>query len=286
MPRERGAVARTLRKPQNHPNLHIEKPIMSRRTVPCRHTSGFSRVARSCSDRLGSSARRIERRGSLPSRPSGTGSRACELLTRGLVTQHLDTWSAKDANLRAIFIERTTINDPEGAPVGDGSNLLAYLPVPTTNPEGDREQLVIGGITHDAADAPGPLGVYLQATTDTLLRTTNSGPGPIVKTQDWAFKALSGEHPGMHTTFERGVGNRRAARDTRFYSASNPTFYEISRQQQVLDILQNVTTNPTDRVRDFSFTAGGGSYGGLFDGAEKVLSWDNIVSLNREIFVR
>ena len=98
----------------------------------------------------------------------------------------------EDANLRAIFIERTTINDPEGAPVGDGSNLLVYLTVPTTNPEGDRAQLVIGDITHDAADAPGPLGVYSQATTGTLLRTTNSGPGPIVETQDWAFEASSG----------------------------------------------------------------------------------------------
>jgi hypothetical protein len=193
---------------------------------------------------------------------------------------------AKDANLRAIFIERTTINDAEGTPVGDGSNLLVYLTVPTTNPEGDRAQLVIGGITQDAADAPGPFGVYLQATTGTLRRTTHSGTGPIVETQDWVFEASSGEHLEMHITFERGVGNRRAARDTRFYSATNPDFYEISRQQQVLDILRNVTTNPTDRVRDFSFTAGGGSYSGLFDGTEKVLSWDNIVWLNREVFVR
>ena len=53
---------------------------------------------------------------------------------------------AKDANLRAIFIERLTINGPEGRPVGDGSNILVYLTVPVTNPEGDNVQLVIGGI--------------------------------------------------------------------------------------------------------------------------------------------
>ena len=34
---------------------------------------------------------------------------------------------AKDANLRAIFIERLTINGPEGRPVGDGSNILGKL---------------------------------------------------------------------------------------------------------------------------------------------------------------
>ncbi len=89
----------------------------------------------------------------------------------------------------------------------------------------------------------------------------------------------------MHITFERGVGNRRPARETRFYSAKDPNFFQISRQQQVLDILRNVTTTPPDRVREWSFTAGGGSYSGLFDGTEKELSWDNIVWLNREVLV-
>ena len=154
-----------------------------------------------------------------------------------------------------------------------------------TNPAGDNVQLVIGGITEDPADAPGPFGVYLRATTHTLKRTTTSGAGPIIETQDWVFSAATGEHLEMHITFERGVGNSRPARDVRFYSAKNPDFYQISRQRQVLDILRNVTMNPPDRVRAFSFTAGGGSYAGLFDGTERALSWDNIVWLNREVLL-
>jgi hypothetical protein len=74
----------------------------------------------------------------------------------------------------------------------------------------------------------------------------------------------------------------------RFYSAKNPTFYQISRQEQVLDILRNVTTNPPDRVKDFSFKASGGTrarYTNLFDGTEKLLSWDNIIWLNRSVFL-
>ena len=193
--------------------------------------------------------------------------------------------AATDANLRAIFIERLTINGPDGSPAGDGSNILVYLTVPVTNPDGDNVQLVIGGITADPADAPGPFGVYLPATTHTLKRTTTTGSGPIIETQDWAFAAATGEHLEMHITFERGAGNRRAARDTQFYSAKNPSFFQISRQQQVLDILRNVTTNPPDRVREWSFSAGGGSYSGLFDGTERELSWDNIVWLNREVFL-
>jgi hypothetical protein len=62
-----------------------------------------------------------------------------------------------------------------------------------------------------------------------------------------------------------------------------PSFYQISKQEQVLDILRNVTTNPADRVKEFSFKAGGGSYSKLFDGTEKVLSWDNILWINRSV---
>jgi hypothetical protein len=207
-----------------------------------------------------------------------------DLIPRGWAMNVSTRGAATDANLRAIFIERLTINGPDGAPLGDGSNLLVYLTVPVTNPAGENVQLVIGGITEDPDDAPGPFGVYLPATTHTLKRTTTSGSGPIIETQDWAFAAATGEHLEMHITFERGVGNRRAARETKFYSAKNPDVYQISSQQQVLDILRNVTTTPPDRVREFSFTAGGGSYARIFDGTERLLSWDNIVWLNRDVF--
>jgi hypothetical protein len=190
--------------------------------------------------------------------------------------------AAKDANLRAVFIDRVSINGPDGKPAGkNGSNRLVYLVAPVKEPGGMNVQLVIGGLTEDPADAPGPFGNYLLATTHTMQRSTSSGAGPIVDSQDWVFAAASGEHLEMHIRFERGVGNKANAADTRFYSARNPGFYQISRQEQVLDILRNVTTTPPDRVREFSFKAGGGSYAKLFDGTERLLSWDNILWINR-----
>jgi len=190
---------------------------------------------------------------------------------------------AKDANLRAVFIDRVTINGPDGKPVGKtGSNRLVYLVAPVKEPGGTNVQLVIGGLTEDPADAPGPFGNYLLATTHTMQRSAaSSGSGPIIESQDWIFAAASGERLEMHIKFERGVGNKTNPADTRFYSARNPNFYQISRQEQVLDILRNVTTTPPDRVKEFSFKAGGGSYAKLFDGTEKLLSWDNILWVNR-----
>jgi hypothetical protein len=196
------------------------------------------------------------------------------------------TGAAKDANLRAVFIDRVTINGPTGAPLGNGTNRLVYLVAPVRDAAGNTQQLVIGGLTEDPTDAPGPFGNYLQATTHTMERSSSVGDtGPINDAQDWVFEAQSGEHLELHIKYERGNAQRAPASDTRFYSAKTPSFYQLSRQEQVLDILRNVTTTPPDRVHDFSFTCKGGSYEGLCDGKERVLSWDNILWINRSVFV-
>jgi len=207
-------------------------------------------------------------------------------LPSGWTSNVATTGAAKDADLRAVFIDRVTVNGPNGAPVGTtGTNRLVYLVAPVKDPTGATVQLVIGGITEDPADVPGPFGNYLKATTRTMERTTASnGEGPIMDSQDWDFEAAGGEHLELHVKYERGNASKGPVSDTRFYSARNPTFYQLSRQDQVLDILRNVTTTPPDRVHDFSFTASGGSYAALFDGTQKVLSWDNILWINRQVF--
>src|SRR5262245_44774793 len=82
---------------------------------------------------------------------------------------------AKDCNLRAIFVDRMTINGPDGKPVGRGSNRLVFLAVPAKDPTGANVQLMIGGLTEDPADAPGPFGVYLLATSHSMQRSTTDG---------------------------------------------------------------------------------------------------------------
>jgi len=64
--------------------------------------------------------------------------------------------SGKDCNLRVVFIDRITVNAPDGTPVGKRVE-------PTRVSRGAGEgrlrgnaQLVIGGLTADSADAPGP----------------------------------------------------------------------------------------------------------------------------------
>ena len=204
-------------------------------------------------------------------------------LPKGWASNVATQGAAKDCNLRAVFINRVTINRPDGKPVGKGSNRLVYLVAPVKDPSGANVQLVIGGLTEDPADAPGPFGVYLLASTHNMRALTEQIGLATNATQDWEFAAASGEKLELHISFEPGVGNRGAPNEVRFYSAKNPNFFQISKQEQVLDILRNVTTNPPDRVKSFSFKGSGGSFAKLFDGTEKVLSWDNILWINRSV---
>jgi hypothetical protein len=145
---------------------------------------------------------------------------------------------------------------------------------------------VIGGLTNDPANVPGPFGNYLLATTHSLQRSLSAGlTGPVMETQDWVFAAATGEKLEFHITHERGAANKRNLTDVKFYSAQKPAFYQISRQEMVLDILRNTTTNPPDRVKSTTFAASGGSYAALFAPPLKLLSWDNILWIRRTVLL-
>ncbi len=98
---------------------------------------------------------------------------------------------------------------------------------------------------------------------------------PLARSQDLSSAA-------METS-----GLRLLKGAARLFSRMELTFKELfirfSKQEQVLDILRNVTTTPPDRVKKFSFKVSGGAYSKLFDGSEKTLSWDNILWINRSV---
>src|SRR5437763_311885 len=60
--------------------------------------------------------------------------------------------AAKDCNLRLIFIDRITVNGPDGKPVRKGSNRVVWLAVPVKDAAGANAQLIIGGLSEDPAD--------------------------------------------------------------------------------------------------------------------------------------
>jgi hypothetical protein len=191
--------------------------------------------------------------------------------------------NAKDANLRLIFIDRLAVLDAEGNAIGAGSTQMVYLAIPVQEVAGDAAgQMIIAGLTADSAAVPGPFGVYQHAVTANMDRSIETIDGKVIVEEDWDFATATGERLQMHIKYERAA-TRSGGRDTMFFDPNDPTKHLIFRPRQGIDIGRNVTTNPPDRVQEFSYTAGGGRIAELFDGTERVLSWDSFPWYNLEI---
>jgi hypothetical protein len=190
---------------------------------------------------------------------------------------------AKDANLRMIFIDRLDVVGMDGKPLGQGSTQMVYLAVPVKQPNGAiTGQMIIAGLTKDSADAPGAFGVYRRAGTAKMTRSiTVSGGAPLVD-EDWDFSAGDGEHMQVHVKYERAAATKGGG-EVKFFNPADPSKYQIFKTEQGIDITRNATTNPPDRVKEFTYHAGGGRIAALFDGTEKVLSWDSFPWYNRTV---
>jgi len=197
------------------------------------------------------------------------------LLPAGWETAIAPQGPAKDANLRMIFIDRMAIVGRDGKPAARPTARLVYLAIPVKNAaSGATGQMIVHGLTEHAADAPGAFGVYQHATTAKMSRTATASGGAMTGSEDWEFAAASGERMEAHVEYERGPATRGGA-EVKFFDARDPSQYQVFRTEQAIDIMRNVTTNPPDHVKKFSYKAGGGKIAALFDGTEKVLSWDS-----------
>jgi hypothetical protein len=180
--------------------------------------------------------------------------------------------AAKDCNLRVIFIDRTNIVAADGKVIGDGTNRLVYLAVPVKSATSGNGQIIIAGLTeNNTADA---FGVLTKASRANVARSVSAKAGVVLASEAWDFAAASGEHLRMSIKFVPAPANRGGGTTT-FINPKNPAQLQFYTTVQATDIARNVTTTPPDRVKSFTFKGGGGATASLFDGTEKVLSWDS-----------
>jgi hypothetical protein len=182
---------------------------------------------------------------------------------------------AKDCNIRIQFVDRVAITGSDDR--GQSTSQLIYFEVPVKKTGGDLSgRMVIGGLTTDPKDVPGPFGVYQLATSHSMERATRSDYGkPTMVTEDWDFTGAKGEHVTVHLKFERGAA-RKSGGDIKIFSAANPDNFQIVKNAQGLDPMRNVTVPARDPISEFSYSAGGGMLASLFDGKERVISIDAI----------
>ena len=198
-----------------------------------------------------------------------------KMLPAGWETVIATEGPAKDCNLRMIFIDRMAIMADGGKTAPRHAARLVYLAIPVRETGTKNQgQIIIHGLTENAADAPGDFGVYQHAKTAKMTRTHASNNGVFTGVENWEFAAVSGEHMSLQVEYVRGPA-RKGANEVKFFYPNDPSKYQIFKTDQAIDIMRNPTTNPPDNIKKFSYKAGGGKIAALFDGTEKVVSWDS-----------
>jgi hypothetical protein len=205
-------------------------------------------------------------------------------LPAGWETDVATSGGAKDCNLRMIFVDRSDITGPDGAP--KGTSQLVYLEVPVKKPGANLAgRMVMGGLTAEAKDAPGAFGVYKPATSHRMEHSTGGAAGqPIQTSENWEFAGSNGERMELHLKYERRVA-RRGVGEIKLFSAADPSFYQIVKLAQGLDPMRNATVPSRDTVSEFQYRGTGGILGTLFDGSERVVSIDSIHWNDRAIYL-
>ena len=192
---------------------------------------------------------------------------------------------AKDCNVRLIFIDRVDITNAEGNPTGTSRLVYLAVPVKQTSGGSGAGQMIIAGLTTEPKDAPGPFGNYEVATSHRMERSLAAGSGKdAVMEENREFAAASSERLEVHLKYERAPA-RKGTNTVNFYSPSNPSFYQIFKIEQGIDIMRNATVPVRDRVKEFSYKASGGRLGPLFDGTERVVSIDSFHWYNRGVYL-
>src|SRR5258705_7484865 len=111
-----------------------------------------------------------------------------KMLPEGWETVVATAGNAKDANLRMIFIDRIAVLGADGKP--RASTQMVYLAIPVKQTaSGTAGQMIIAGLTKDAADAPGAFGVYQPASTAKMARSQTASGGAAILEEGWEFSA-------------------------------------------------------------------------------------------------
>lgn len=180
---------------------------------------------------------------------------------------------AKDCNIRLIFVERSNIVGPDNRVLRNGKDMLAFIEAPVRQVGGTAGGTVTGRMILAGISSASPGGVILAARTTNVSRSRNVQNDTAMVTEDWEFVATSGERLQLHVQYRPAPTNVGTG-ETRFFDPADPTKMQLWRTETATDIARNVTTNPPDRVTQFSYRVSGGKFAALFDGSEKALSWD------------
>ncbi|WMT88607.1 hypothetical protein NO932_08350 [Pelagibacterium sp. 26DY04] len=201
------------------------------------------------------------------------------VLPEGWASTPTASGPATGANVILLLVDRRLALDPEGAPLGGGTNQLAVFAVPASSANDDEGLVIVGG--YAAAGAPAAYGNYEPASV-TLTRSSHTEDMVTNSEEEWTISAEDGDTLSLSLSYEEATPTLSSF-DQTVFSGATPDFYRMYRGSQVVDVLESATEG-VDRVDQFDLSASGGIAGTLIESAE-VVAVSRFAHYTRSTFV-
>ena len=176
----------------------------------------------------------------------------------------------KEGNIFIVFIDSYLIQDPQGKPFKGGMSRKVGFAVPSKNMQtNEMVTVVIGGFETNIDNVPGPYKNYAQATIrkEKILKGTNMEAGR--GEEFWEVRESHGALIELRVQYQ-GALPLRGKSEQKLYSAVEPTFYRIYRQETVGELVKSIPAG-IDRIQSYRFHVAVPKLHNLFNGTEQVV---------------
>ncbi len=191
----------------------------------------------------------------------------------------------KDANLFVLFIDPLLFQDPQGKPDVAATNRYTVLAVPAKHTQtGEVAILVItGGVASSLASVPGAYKTSVHGTVkrEQTYKGANSEGGVV--DDFWEVRDTQGGTMELRIQYERALPIRTKL-DQKIYSAVEPTFYRIYRQDIAMDLVKSIPAG-VDRVKNYRLSVTMPKLKNLFNGSEQLIGVTAYPMFLRQIYL-
>ncbi|MBM4340696.1 MAG: hypothetical protein FJ110_14280 [Deltaproteobacteria bacterium] len=191
----------------------------------------------------------------------------------------------KDANLFVLFIDPLLFQDPQGKPDVGATNRYTVLAVPAKHMQtGEAATVVVtGGVGSTTASAPGAYKASILGTVkrEQTYKGANSEGGIV--DDFWEVRDVQGGTMDLRIQYERALPMRTKL-DQKIYSAVEPTFYRIYRQDIAMDLVKSIPAG-VDHVKNYRFNVAMPKLKSLFNGNEQLVAVIAYPMFVRQIFL-
>lgn len=196
---------------------------------------------------------------------------AASRLPEGWASAPIAQGPAAGADAILVLIDRLLATDVEDQPLGQGTNQLAVVVLPSTNAAGEPNLVIAGGYSADAASTPGFYGNYEPATVE-IERTSHTADLARTSEERWSVRSQDGDALTVSLAYAEATP-AASSFDQTAVSAADPSKTRHYQGTQVVDVLRSVPAG-VDRVSSFELTAEGGPVADL-------MTADNVVAISR-----